>query len=968
MPLFRSKKDKHEPGSTQATSPFSGSLSPMSDDGQLPILTSVDSNVSLSSAVSAVSENANSCSAFPGSNTSSNLPIPLPSASSDKIHRSRSMSQRFKNMFIHEDHSHHVADNSSSSISRVNSSSSMLKVGRASSTTSYNNSSGVALSSQSSSTKLHKSNAPPIPHVPALPIPNRGPGPIKQSTITSPISKVNKSPLLQPHLNGLPLKQEEESNELDEVLEFGLKKHVDNSSNSINNNHNFHNNNHSNSRPRSSTVAGGSNYKSHMDDHIDDQTEFNNSASLFMNTLKHSQTVNYGSTHIHNQRDKVIKVKSGRICLYDYGRAHEHDYQKYRTQVSKSNNLFGWMKRKEGEDEKLESIEHSVSLLPDKYSHELIVLKNNPKNYIWNYDDDDEPQDLNEGNLVNINDDYNKNGYSDDELDKHRKKHGIISPIEQMNNDIDKINKNNKMDDNISNNNKSNNKNDNDNDNNNNNNNDNNNDNDDSDSDYYSSDDDSDSDDEFDDSIDNMMIEPLIGQEQVFLVDKMMDKIEHQEKFAKKLQIRKQNGNYKETLEEKYGTIKGVIGKGSFGTVCISTKEINKQPIYFAIKQLCRREKETLKHFGNRVTSEFMISSALTHQAIIKVYDLMFDPKTHIYSQVMEYIPCGDLFQLIKTTNGLDIVECDCFFKQILNAVTYLHSVGISHNDLKVENLLLTRKGQLKIIDFGTSAVFKTQWEKDIQLSHGICGSERYISPEQHEDKDYDPRLGDVWALGIIYLTMYNGYYAWESAKQNDEGYVNYLERRAIYDYSTKSTSASHQFKCIRKGTFSLLENIKGCIMQSWIQQGGEPVSRDCKCEPCIDRSNEPNNIIGVGGVSAVSSAVNSRQHSPEPDIDFQEQRQKSQSKKEKPLSTAQSINDSRRYVLYNILNPDPIFRMRTYQIWQSEWIKNTKVCDAGRGYISYENYLEMTMKSVAGAAERDEVEKKKKKNGLFGL
>lgn len=497
--------------------------------------------------------------------------------------------------------------------------------------------------------------------------------------------------------------------------------------------------------------------------------------------LKHTQSINYSSAHLLNQ--KMFKGKGSRVKVFNDGR-HEHDYTRYRTAPVRANRgIFGWMKRKDmDEEESFATVEKSVSLLPDSYSTQLMELKNNPENYRWNYDDDDEDGD----------------GDEDDD-------------------DEEEI--------------------------------------------------------AFDDEGDDELIEPIIGKEQLRLINVMMDKIEHKDKFQERLCTK---GSSKMHLAEKYGCVEGVIGKGSYGTVSISSKaspDDKKHKVYFAIKQLKQRPNESLHHFGNRVTSEFMISSSLTHQAIINVYDLMVDPVTMTYCQVMEYIPCGDLFGLISQTGGLEVIECDCFFKQILNALTYLHSVGISHNDLKVENLLLMRNGQLKIIDFGTSAVFKTAWEDKVQYSRGPCGSERYVSPEQYNlEKDYDPRLADVWSLGVIYLVMFFGNYSWDVAKESDERYDTYLEQRAVYNYSKRSTSQPKQFRTVSKGTFNPIESISG-------------------------------------GKYA----------------------------------------NSRRYVLYNILNPDTTYRMRTYQIWQSDWIKNFQVCEAGRGYVSYDDYLDFALKSHPG-------------------
>ncbi|AWU78271.1 uncharacterized protein C5L36_0E03290 [Pichia kudriavzevii] len=667
--------------------------------------------------------------------------------------------------------------------------------------------------------------------------------------------------------------------------------------------------------------------------------------------LKHSETVSVGSTHLKNERDIRIKL-CDRICIYEFGRCHEHDYSKFKTHLNKSSTgLFSWMKKKENKSENDESyamIEKSISLLPDKYSGNLMKVKNNPKNYIWNYDDDEEEDgddDYDYDDYITDDDedeDEDEDGYTDNQHVKHRKsihsmpssrnsnfaksiksnrstlsrqsklitrhynsddeyedendyeKHlaendssdnddNMGTKVKDTSNKVDHVG--NKSDDN-------------------------------SDGSYEDDDgdddDDDDDDDDFDDEIDNMMIEPIIGKEQVFLINSMLSKIENPDKFMERVREKERLGKVKLTMAQKYGHIEGVIGKGSYGTVCISSKTVNNTQVFYAIKQIKRKQGESLRHFGNRVTSEFMISSSLTHQAVINVYDLMVDPISLTYSEIMEFIPCGDLFSLISNTNGLNIVECDCFFKQILNAITYLHSVGVSHNDLKVENLLLTRKGQLKITDFGTSAVFKTAWENEVQLSLGACGSERYVAPEQYiKDLEYDPRLGDVWSLGVIYLTMYYGKYSWEASKLDDESFTRYVETRAKYDYSRKSTTRAHQFLCLRRGAYPPIENIKGGIQHTWVSKGGV---RD----------------------------GNSRENEEE------------------------LINDSRRYVLYNILNPDPTFRMRTYQIWQSEWIKNFRVCDAGRGYVSYDNYIEMAMKSVRDiqAKERDrEMERDKDKD-----
>jgi protein-serine/threonine kinase len=69
----------------------------------------------------------------------------------------------------------------------------------------------------------------------------------------------------------------------------------------------------------------------------------------------------------------------------------------------------------------------------------------------------------------------------------------------------------------------------------------------------------------------------------------------------------------------------------------------------------------------------------------------------------MEFCAGGDHYTLVLSAGTLKDVEADCFFKQLMRGVEYLHEVGVSHYDLKPENLLLTAHGCLKIADFGNA-------------------------------------------------------------------------------------------------------------------------------------------------------------------------------------------------------------------------------------------------------------------------
>jgi protein-serine/threonine kinase len=238
-------------------------------------------------------------------------------------------------------------------------------------------------------------------------------------------------------------------------------------------------------------------------------------------------------------------------------------------------------------------------------------------------------------------------------------------------------------------------------------------------------------------------------------------------------------------LVEKYGKCQEIVGRGAFGIVRISHKQDPadaKNELLYAVKEFRRRPQETSKKYQKRLTSEFCISSSLRHPNIIHTLDLLQDAKGD-YCEVMEYCAGGDLYTLILAAGTLTVPEADCYFKQLMRGVEYMHEMGVAHRDLKPENLLLTTHGALKITDFGNGECFRMAWEKEAHMTAGLCGSAPYIAPEEYQGGEFDPRAVDVWACGVIYMAMRTGRHLWRVArKDEDEFYERYLEGRRDED------------------------------------------------------------------------------------------------------------------------------------------------------------------------------------------
>jgi 5'-AMP-activated protein kinase catalytic alpha subunit len=134
--------------------------------------------------------------------------------------------------------------------------------------------------------------------------------------------------------------------------------------------------------------------------------------------------------------------------------------------------------------------------------------------------------------------------------------------------------------------------------------------------------------------------------------------------------------------------------------------------------------------------------------------------KSKIYF-VMEYVKGGELCN--KVAKGrLKEEEARKYFQQLISAVDFCHSRGVYHRDLKPENLLLDENGDMKVSDFGLSAL-PEQFRQD-GLLHTACGTPAYVSPEIITKKGYDGAKSDIWSCGVILFVVMAGYLPFQGA------------------------------------------------------------------------------------------------------------------------------------------------------------------------------------------------------------
>lgn len=167
-------------------------------------------------------------------------------------------------------------------------------------------------------------------------------------------------------------------------------------------------------------------------------------------------------------------------------------------------------------------------------------------------------------------------------------------------------------------------------------------------------------------------------------------------------------------LSSKYGKLGRVLGAGAGGSVRLMKRP--EDGVVFAVKEFRPRHSyETEREYVKKLTAEYCMGSSLHHGNIIETLDIIQEKGK--WYEVMEYAPF-DLFAIVMT-GKMSREEVSCAFLQILSGVTYLHSMGLAHRDLKLDNVVVSEHGIMKIIDFGSSHVFRYPFENGIVLASG---------------------------------------------------------------------------------------------------------------------------------------------------------------------------------------------------------------------------------------------------------
>jgi len=185
-----------------------------------------------------------------------------------------------------------------------------------------------------------------------------------------------------------------------------------------------------------------------------------------------------------------------------------------------------------------------------------------------------------------------------------------------------------------------------------------------------------------------------------------------------------------------------------------------------------QKDGKCMSNFFNEERS----ASQLSHPHILKYFAFYHDAAIQIskdqfkeYSAIaMEYIPYGDLFTLVSQRSFSEKLA-RTIFKQIISAIKYLHSQGLAHLDMKLENVLIDIKEGAKVIDFDACESVSNASNKSVTPR----GSLGYRAPEIIKGTAQDFVLADIYSLGVVLFTMVLGIPPYAETEKNGKFYFD---------------------------------------------------------------------------------------------------------------------------------------------------------------------------------------------------
>jgi len=196
-----------------------------------------------------------------------------------------------------------------------------------------------------------------------------------------------------------------------------------------------------------------------------------------------------------------------------------------------------------------------------------------------------------------------------------------------------------------------------------------------------------------------------------------------------------------------------LLGQGGMGAVY---KARQKQLDRLVALKILPPEVGRTEAFAERFTREARSLAKLNHPRIVSVYDFGHT-EDGLYYFIMEFIDGTDLRRVIQS-GALSATEALAIVPQVCDALQFAHEEGIVHRDVKPENILIDKKGRVKIADFGLAKLLdRPATVYTLTQAGQRMGTPHYMAPEQIEHPGQVDHRADIYSLGVVFYEMLTG-------------------------------------------------------------------------------------------------------------------------------------------------------------------------------------------------------------------
>ena len=236
------------------------------------------------------------------------------------------------------------------------------------------------------------------------------------------------------------------------------------------------------------------------------------------------------------------------------------------------------------------------------------------------------------------------------------------------------------------------------------------------------------------------------------------------------------------------------VGEGTYSKV--RTVERRKDGNILAVK-IVELSKVRTDYVTKFMPRELETVLTLKHKNVIQTFEI-FKTKDFVF-QIMQYAEKGDVLQMIHSFGRISENRSKKIFHDVAKGIQYMHGKNIAHRDLKCENILLFKDNSAAISDFGF--VRNTVVDKREIKCQTFCGSHAYASPELLRGIPYDPKINDIWSMGVILFTMLSG-----TMPFDDSNLTRMVQKQLRKDITFPQSSFGNLTDTCKQFVMSILE------------------------------------------------------------------------------------------------------------------------------------------------------------------